>query len=194
MQCYSCEGDLAPKQSAAPSGVIGAPVEPGQESEASQRRYEQLLEESHAHRKSNWKHGLRAGAAAGAFTGVFYGLFLGFFGTLLGSVAGQGHGLQAELAGAAIGGLLVFGIAFTSQLLYTVFIGFLCGVLDVLCYQRDSARIGSYIGLAWGIVNLLTGGGGVLGIFWSMGWGSATGWMVSFAEKSWFRKQYAELN
>lgn len=189
-KCYNCEAELAPKKTAAPGGVIETPVEPGQEHEASSRRLAELIEESHGARRTNWTHGIRAGAAGGAFLGVFYAGFLAFFGAMFGSLAGYGQGLQAELAGAALGGLLVFGIAFVSQIVYSIVIAVIAGALDVLCYQMDTSKIGATIGLVWG---LYSSGLNPYGLMASVFWGSATGWMASFAEKSWFRKQYAEM-
>ncbi len=189
-KCYSCEAELTPKKAAGPAGVIENPVEPGQEHEASSRRLQELLDESHAHRKANWKHGVRAGAAAGAFMGFFYAGFYAFFGAMLGSFAGAGKGVSAELAGAALGGIVVFGVCFVSQMLYSLLIGVIAGAMDVLCYQMDTSKIGATIGTIWGIWDH---GLNPYGLMISIAWGSATGWMVSFAEKSWFRKQYAEM-
>lgn len=180
-KCYSCEGELTPGQEGPPSGAldesqVGQPV-----MSASEKRM--TLDDK---RKSTLVHGLRAGAAGGAFLGIFWGLYYAFWGGLFGSIVG-------EWSGMAIGGGLMFIIGFTQQVILGLVIGAVAGALNELCYQYDSMRLGSYVGAAWGLLALLSGNGSFLGVLFSGFWGGVMGWIVSFVEKAWFRKMYAEM-
>lgn len=71
-------------------------------------------------------------------------------------------------------------------------LGVILGFMDELCYQQDAARIGGTYGGALGILSLITGMGTLHGVVFGAMWGAFAGIIISYVEKKWYRKQYAE--
>lgn len=92
-------------------------------------------------------------------------------------------------------GMLIFAVAFGSEVLYGAVLGAILGALNLLCYRADSCKIGSYYGAGIAVVYSVFSGA-IFFILYNVIFGAVHGTIVgctaSFFEKR-FRGQYADL-
>lgn len=174
--CYNCGQpmDAIPQTPGMPPGVpVGAPPgtggPPGSSAPVGHDR------------SSTWYHGLRSGAAAGAVFGVLFGMVGAFFGAML----------TTTVTAAGLVGGIVFALVFASWVVEGIIVGVILGSTNLLCYGSDAARIGAYVGLAFGVLRLGGGLGTLWGLFLGPLFGAMLGKTASSIERGMFRRQLA---
>ncbi len=142
-------------------------------------------------RDSTVVHGLRSGALAGVITGTVCGLTCSFFGGMLAS--GMMADTMGQIAAAGKAGLIIFTVIFIIHVIFATIVGAILGGMNVLCYQADCIKFGAIAGAIVGIILLLLGMNSLTNVLGNATDGAIIGYLASYIERSWFRKQYAEL-
>jgi hypothetical protein len=193
-KCYSCEATLAGR----PADAMGGAPSPGADNSApippdpgTRVPGSTKFSPEKQNRDSTIIHGLRSGAIAGAIVGTFCGLTCSLFGGMIGGAISSSLG--GQLASAGLVAVIVFLAIFISQVIFATIIGAILGGMNVLCYQTDCIKFGAIAGIIVGVVFWLLGRGGSVGFFGNATNGAIIGWLACYVERSWFRKQYAEL-
>ncbi|MEW6281966.1 MAG: hypothetical protein AB1758_25400 [Candidatus Eremiobacterota bacterium] len=187
-KCYSCETELTAEGAPPPPSVVEEGAEPPPAPVSGRPPVATVAPGVAASdRKSTVLHGLRSGAIGGAMVGSVLGVIVAMFGGLFGMA------FTNSWSGGALVGAAVFLAVLIEQTFRGVVIGAVLGAIDELCYAADAARVGFYVGIAFGVISMFTGNGGLIGTLLCGLLGSLTGLSASWAERRLFRKQHVDF-
>lgn len=186
--CYQCGKTIAGSSPDSSLSIQlkssrGGPIPPPPETMLPNSRYKV----ERVDRDSTVVHGLMSGALAGVTTGAMYGIINAIFASMFASIA------MESIVGLGSVGVIIFFITLFLYAIYGTILGAILGAMNMLCYQADCLKFGSYAGVLISIINCLFGFGCFFGITIGISSGAILGYLASYIERHIFRKQYAEL-
>lgn len=147
-------------------------------------------------RHSNWFDGLKAGIVGGAVAGLPFAMAAALMG---GAFAGA---ITNSVAGMSLAGGLIFGAIILQWTGFGAFVGTVAGAMAILRYQFDLSRLAVAMTIGWYfLVDIADVGVGIAlftglpyNFIWGGMMGGLLGFLIGWADRTWFRKSNTHLD